>query len=167
MLPTLSAVLGCGWGALSISARHAELTSVVAVTDTWWSWAAILGLSAMPSHRFGTNLMSVLACGIASVSNYYVLKAYWAVGYPSQHHGFGQYLQSGAWEKWTVVVLVCAVPAAVVGTAVRRLLQAPRLTPVAAPGLRNSCSQPCDGGRRGWPSSGSGSERAVDAGSVD
>lgn len=124
ILPMVTAVLGFVWGALSIGARHADASSVVAVTDTWWSWATVLALSAALSRRFGANLLSVLACGIASGSTYYVLKAQWAVGYPSHRHDAWQYLQTGSWERWTMAVLVLAVPAAVAGTAVHRLLRA-------------------------------------------
>lgn len=115
----LAATAGCAWGATSVAARKLDLDVIVGVTDTWWAWAIALGSVALTSRSLLRNIATVLTAGQAAVASYYLLKAYWAVGFSSQYRSFSVYLQEDSWLQWAAVVLFAAVPAAIIGTILR------------------------------------------------
>ncbi|EWS81827.1 hypothetical protein BF93_14710 [Brachybacterium phenoliresistens] len=126
----LAAALGATWGTVCITALRLDARAVVTVTDAWWSWAAVLGVLALLSRSLRGNLAAVLAGGGAALGSYYLLKAAWSVGYPSRSHGFWDHLASAAWGQWMLPVLVAALPAAALGTLIRRLAAPPAGVPL-------------------------------------
>ncbi|MFC0673769.1 hypothetical protein [Brachybacterium hainanense] len=128
----LASLLGLTWGTASICALGLGAGPILAVTDAWWSWAAVLAASAMLSRRLLANLLAVPVCGAWAIGSYYLLKAAWSVGYPSRSDGFWDHLEAAPWAPWMVPVLVAAVPAALVGTAIRRATARLRVTPAAS-----------------------------------
>jgi len=125
----LAAALGAAWGTVSITALRLDVRAVVTVTDAWWSWAAVLGVLALLSRSLRVNLAAVALGGGAALGSYYLLKAAWSVGYPSRSHGFWDHLAAAPWAQWMLPVLVAALPAAALGTLIRRLAAPPTGVP--------------------------------------